>query len=177
MIRKILVALDGSMQANKALDLAIDMAKAFGADLLALHVISDKPLSEGERRLAEVEYQEEVREALGRADFRTDPGATQATVEGLMRTSLNVALVVHTTLGRKILSHAEEEAKRRGAKSVKTVTRDGDPATVIVDLVGKEKPDLLIMGSRGLGGIQGLLMGSVSHKVILAAPCTVVVAK
>ena len=48
MIKKILVALDGSMQAGKALDVAVDMTKAFAAELLAIHVISDRPLTEGE---------------------------------------------------------------------------------------------------------------------------------
>jgi nucleotide-binding universal stress UspA family protein len=33
------------------------------------------------------------------------------------------------------------------------------------------------MGSRGLGGIQGLLMGSVSHKETHSAGCTVVIVK
>jgi nucleotide-binding universal stress UspA family protein len=35
----------------------------------------------------------------------------------------------------------------------------------------------VVMGSRGLGGIQGLLMGSVSHKVSHAAACSVVIVK
>ena len=51
MIRKIVVAHDGSTQAGKALDLAIDLAKAFDAALLVLHVKSSQPLTEGERRL------------------------------------------------------------------------------------------------------------------------------
>lgn len=39
MIGKILVALDGSTQAGKALDLAIDMARAFTAKLMVLHTL------------------------------------------------------------------------------------------------------------------------------------------
>ena len=177
MARKILVALDGSESAGKALDFAIDIAKALAAELLAIHVISDKPLTEGERRLAEAEYRADVREALQGSSLLTDPAATEATVEGLMQTSRNVALVVHTALGRKILDHAEADAKHKGVGSVTTRLQDGDPATVIVDAIDKEKPDLLVMGSRGLGGIQGLVMGSVSHKVSHAAACSVVIVK
>ena len=75
------------------------------------------------------------------------------------------------------MSHAEEDAKRKGVTSVKTDLEDGDPATVIVEVVNKERPDLLVMGSRGLRSVQGLLMGSVSHKVSHAATCTVVIVK
>src|SRR5512145_1204388 len=103
MIRKILVALDGSEPADKARDLAIDLATAFAAELLAIHVISDRPLTEGERQLAQAEYRADVQEALQGSSLLTDPAATQATMEGLMQTSRSVALVVHTALGRKIL--------------------------------------------------------------------------
>jgi nucleotide-binding universal stress UspA family protein len=177
MIRKILVALDGSVPAGKALDLAIDMTKAFDAELLAIHVVSDKPLTQGERHLAEAEYREEVRQALSGADFRADPGLARASAEGLIKTSLNVGLVIHTTIGRQMLGRAEEAARRKGVTSMKTVLQDGDPASTIVEVANREKPDLVIMGSRGLGGIEGLLLGSVSHKVSYSADCTVVIVK
>jgi nucleotide-binding universal stress UspA family protein len=37
--------------------------------------------------------------------------------------------------------------------------------------------DLVVMGRRGLGGIKGLLMGSLSHKISSMADCTVVTVK
>jgi nucleotide-binding universal stress UspA family protein len=88
-----------------------------------------------------------------------------------------VGLAIRTAIGRTILSRAEEDARGKGLSSVKTMLRDGDPATVIIDAAGTEKPDLLVIGSRGLGGVRGLLMGSVSHKVSQSAECTVVIVK
>jgi nucleotide-binding universal stress UspA family protein len=129
MIRKILVALDGSEAAGKALELALDATKAFAAELLAVHVVSDRPLTEGERGLAESEYQADVRQALKGSNLLTDSAVAQATAEGLMQTSRDVATLIHTTLGRRILSRAEEDARRGGIASIKTILRDGDPAT------------------------------------------------
>jgi nucleotide-binding universal stress UspA family protein len=48
---------------------------------------------------------------------------------------------------------------------------------MILEIVDEEKPDLLVVGSRGLGGIQGLLSGSVLQKVCNSAECTVVVVR
>ncbi|HUL10068.1 MAG TPA: universal stress protein [Candidatus Acidoferrum sp.] len=177
MIQKILVALDGSVPAGRALDLATDLAKAFAAELVAMHVVSDKPLREGERRLAEAEYQADVREALGGSGLLTGTALTQASVEGLIKTSRDVALIMHTAVGRKILDRAEAEAKGKGVASVKTLLMDGDPAAAVVGTADRERPDLLIMGSRGLGEMQGLFMGSVSQKVSHAAACSVVIVK
>jgi nucleotide-binding universal stress UspA family protein len=177
MIKKILVALDGSTQAGKALDLAVDIAKAMNAEMAFIHVISDKPLAEGERRLAETEYAAEIRQALSSPEVTVGPGSTQTDPENLLRTSYKVGLAIRTVIGRRIVQRAEQDARKKGVNSVKTMLADGDPAAMIVDAAGREKPDLLIMGSRGLSGIRELFMGSVSHKVSHSAPCSVVIVK
>ena len=48
-MQRILVALDGSEHSDKALDLASDIAAKYGAELVLLHVMSDQPLTNGER--------------------------------------------------------------------------------------------------------------------------------
>jgi nucleotide-binding universal stress UspA family protein len=52
----------------------------------------------------------------------------------------------------------------------------GEVADSILKIAGKEKPDLLVMGSRGNGAIKGTLIGSVSLKVLNHAevPVTIV---
>lgn len=50
----------------------------------------------------------------------------------------------------------------------------GEPAEQILETAKRTDVDLIVMATRGLSDIQGLVMGSVAHKVSHAAPCTVV---
>ena len=57
------------------------------------------------------------------------------------------------------------------------VVKQGDPAKCILAAIDEESADFVVMGSRGLSDLKGLLMGSVSHKVSHLAPCTCVTVK
>jgi nucleotide-binding universal stress UspA family protein len=46
----------------------------------------------------------------------------------------------------------------------------GDPAETILQVVDVHNIDLIIMGTRGRGGIKSLLLGSQSHKVVSTPP-------
>ena len=54
-MERIMVALDGSEHSEKALDLASDIAARYRAELILLHVVSDKPLTDAERHMVELE--------------------------------------------------------------------------------------------------------------------------
>ncbi|GGH09812.1 universal stress protein [Paenibacillus segetis] len=53
----------------------------------------------------------------------------------------------------------------------------GAPAEVILDYAKKHNNDLIIIGSRGLGGIREFVLGSVSHNVVQHAQIPVLVVK
>ena len=56
---------------------------------------------------------------------------------------------------------AGERAAKAGAKDVKTLAVMGSPVEALLDVVKREKADLLVVGNKGLNGIKGRLLGSV----------------
>ncbi len=80
----------------------------------------------------------------------------------------------------------EEAARRRlgddwcspcAALGVEFETRvtEGDPADVLVAVAAEQEADLIVVGSRGLSGLRGLLAGSTSTKLIHLSDRPVVV--
>jgi nucleotide-binding universal stress UspA family protein len=59
----------------------------------------------------------------------------------------------------------------------RTMPLAGRPVDEIVDLAEREEADLIILGSRGLGGFRRLLLGSVSDGVLHHAHCPVLIVR
>jgi nucleotide-binding universal stress UspA family protein len=75
------------------------------------------------------------------------------------------------------MEDAKVVARQRKVPSVRTVLRQGDPATAILNIASEEQADLIVMGRRGLGDLAGLLLGSVSHNVTQLAECACLTVK
>ena len=135
MIKNIIVATDGSAAANRAVDLAADMAAQYECSLSILNVVRDMQLPPELVRMAKVE-----------------------------KLSLRDADLLKF-LADKVLNKAAERAKKKGATSVRTAVGEGDPATVIIRQAKRRKADIIVMGTRGLGKIKETFLGSVSRKV------------
>ena len=76
-----------------------------------------------------------------------------------------VSLQTQKEIGEQVLARGQRVAEAKGVPTPKLVLKEGDPARVIVSIAGRELADMIAMGSRGLGGVEGLLSGSVSYKV------------
>lgn len=60
---------------------------------------------------------------------------------------------------------------------VQTYYEDGLPSLVIPEFAERNGYDLIVIGSRGLGLVKGLILGSVSSDVINNAKCPVLIVK
>jgi nucleotide-binding universal stress UspA family protein len=85
---------------------------------------------------------------------------------------LSELLEAYRKENQEILSKCSKIATEKGL-SIKTILLQGNPASIILDYRKKEKFDLLIMGSRGLGKFKQLILGSVSSKIVHHSPCAV----
>ncbi|MBF7083800.1 universal stress protein [Desulfallas sp. Bu1-1] len=73
------------------------------------------------------------------------------------------------------MEKARELFTREGVK-VSTEILEGDPAETIIKYVNDHGIDTVIMGSRGMGALRGMVLGSVSYKVLgnVHVPVTIV---
>ena len=85
---------------------------------------------------------------------------------------LSELLEAYKKENQDILSKCSEIAHQKGL-TIKTLLLQGNPASVILDYSKKEKSDLLIMGSRGMGKFKELILGSVSSKIVHHSTCAV----
>ena len=60
---------------------------------------------------------------------------------------------------------------------VSTVILEGNPASEIIQYASKEQVDLIICGTRGMGGFESMLLGSVAHKLVTYSLVPVLVIK
>jgi nucleotide-binding universal stress UspA family protein len=150
MIKNILVPVDGSAHALRAIDFASDIAQKYDAPITLLQVMP---------RFGSMEIPEQLREYA----------ATE-----------NVQVSEHEVLqsaANRILEDAEGRARSNGIVNIQGVAEVGDPARTIVDYAKRHDVDLIVMGARGLGDLAALLLGSVSHKVCHLAECNCVLVK
>jgi nucleotide-binding universal stress UspA family protein len=146
LIKKILAAIDGSKAANNALNFALELADTTSAELELLTVVPPVFLPSHSIYVLKSEAIADCAKAL------------DVTFRG-------------------VLSKAQREAqKRKPELKISTRFEKGEPAEKIVEVAERGDFDLIVMGSRGLGGRVSTL-GSVSSRVADNSSCPVVIVK
>lgn len=172
MIQTILVPTDGSEAAGKAVTLAGDLARKYGAGMVLVHVPPRGHIPQALLELAESEHLVEDKGWHGEIGL---PGDTAAALEDIAAEEL--AETAATRVGRWILDRAQRSLVSSGGPQPKLRMEEGDAAEVILGLIEEEKADLLVMGSLGLSSLKGLLLGSLSLKLSQLAPCSCLLVK
>lgn len=90
--------------------------------------------------------------------------------------NLSQTIANRTAKAEEILDKATKEIGEIPGDSELDIL-SGDPAETILQVVDIYNIDLVIMGTRGQGGIKSLLLGSQSHKVVSTAPCPVMLVR
>jgi nucleotide-binding universal stress UspA family protein len=140
---KILLATDGSEQADLALKTAVALAEITDSEL---HVVLVEELP-----------------------YAYDAPAVRSPASGIFQEEHERA--------RKRLDGELEKARSAGGEVTEAHLRVGTAAREIVALAEEIGAGLIVMGSRGLGGIRRALTGTVSDSVVRNAHCPVVVVR
>jgi nucleotide-binding universal stress UspA family protein len=138
MIKRIVLALDGSPESEHSLSVAEELARAVGAAITVVHV--------REMMLAPV---------VGGVPRRIDEDELEQRVRG------DVARLVDAGIETDLQIIASTYA--------------GGPAHEIVEVARQVDAGLIISGTRGLGLVKGLLVGSVAHRLPYIASCPVLI--
>jgi len=148
--KKILVGVDGSEYSIKAARLGILFAKKYDARLYIVHAI-DFP---------------------GFLAF-SDPSMSR-TIESTVNSLRSKA----EKKAEELLSNVSSLASNENVEfEVKVIDGGSSVAASITDYAADNKIDLIIVGSRGLGGFKRMLVGSVSQQILNHVHCSVIVLK
>jgi nucleotide-binding universal stress UspA family protein len=145
---KILVPYDGSAPSQRAVEYALRIATAVGKPQVDMHLLN-------------------VQEA--------DPSIS----DFFTRDAADVAERVVTTgrhSGAKLLESPAQAVEASGVRVARAVLL-GDPAAVIGSYADNQRCDMVVMGTRGLGPVSGLLLGSVTSKVVHSVKMPVTLVK
>lgn len=146
---KVLLATDGSRDAELALTTAVDLANSTTSEL---HVVTAAPGS---------------------------PDAVYASHEsGFRYETYEEAMTAIKNEAQEILDEQVRRVEQAGGKVAGAHLMTGQRKDqAIVGLADRIGAGLIVMGSRGLGGLRRALMGSVSDSVVRHAHCPVMVVR
>ncbi|UFP94789.1 universal stress protein [Gloeobacter morelensis MG652769] len=154
-MQKILAAFDSSETGSAVFGEALDLARATGAHLLLLHVLSSD--EEGSPSLP-ITFASQLYPSLDDEPLKQYLDHWKA----------------FERRGLELLNERQVQAEAQGV-SVDIHQASGNPGRKICDLARAQQVDLIVLGRRGRSTLSEVLLGSVSHYVLHHAPCSVYV--
>ncbi|WP_404386265.1 universal stress protein [Caenispirillum salinarum] len=145
--KNLLVAVDGSDHAMKALELAVQLEDKFDSNLHILSVYRHYGMFESSHSLVR------PRQELAGPD------------EALRQ------------IAQEIVDMAAKRAEELGATGIKKIVKRGKAARTILEYSKDKGIDCIVMGKRGIGDGGGGLLGSTSNRVATLASCTCITVK
>ena len=162
MSRKIVIATDGSLYAQKAVEIGAELANGRDAEVHLVHVMLSGELDADLQRMIEVEH-------LDGLTIQAEPEVPSVSALGLPigvpMKDLGESYRAIQAIGTDILKRAKSVVSAHGVDRVSTHLLDGDPVEEIMTVIDREHPDLVVCGARGLSSLSQLVLGSVSTKI------------
>lgn len=148
--RRIVLAVDGSAPSERAVEVCADLAAALGAEVTVIHVLVDPVM---------VVPPVAPTEAMVTPPLLTEEALREA-----------------EAAAQEILGRALSALRAKGVAAAARRAR-GPVGQRVVEAAKEVGADLIVLGSRGHGRLEELLLGSVSDAVARHAPCSVLIVR
>lgn len=174
MFTRIAVATDGSLTAMRAVQVAADLAAKYDSEVIILHVLMWEDPKDILKRIAFVQH---FLDGEYEPQAASDDVPVQTIIADLESRQIKINEKLITILANKVVEQARQVCRENGVGSVKVEILEGDYADQIVATVKRSGADLIVLGARGLGQLEGLLQGSVSQAVARNVDITYMIVK
>ena len=151
MARPILVPHDGTEMSDKALNKAIEIAKAFGSEMVLVHIVDSRFVPPST--------------TLGLISEKTALEDAKTQLVRILKTGAEIVLMDRI-----------QKAKENGV-SAKFILGVGSPAEEIVSIAKAEKVEMIVIGSSQLKENKLITIGSVARRVSETASCPVMIVR
>ena len=142
-IHTILIPYDGSEYSNRAYNYALDLAKKYNSNLVAVSCIVEQ----------------------------------NQPPEMMMLEEENMQLQKQKVVALQLLSIIESKAEELGINFKGIILKTSSVTDALLSYAESNDVDIIIMGSRGLGGFKKLLLGSVTSVLLQHSKCPVLIVK